>query len=62
MSNHFNDPHYWRARSDEIRAIAEGLKDPDAQRMLLSVASDYDKLAPRRTAVGARREVSVIGC
>jgi hypothetical protein len=47
MNNHFNDPAYWRARGEEIRTIAEGLKDPDAKRTMLDIARDYDILAER---------------
>lgn len=47
MSSHFNDPAYWRARGEEVRTIAEDLKDSGAKRMLLDVAADYEVLAQR---------------
>jgi hypothetical protein len=47
MVSHFNDPPYWRDRAEELRVIAESLKDPDAKAMILSCARDYDILAER---------------
>lgn len=47
MTSHFNDPAYWRARSDEVRAIADTLKDSEAKRIMLDIATDYDVLAQR---------------
>jgi hypothetical protein len=42
-----DDPKYWRARADEALAHAERLADPASQRMMLEMASDYEKLAKR---------------
>lgn len=47
MTSHFNDPPYWHDRAEELRAIADGLKDPDTKRMILGCAQDYDVLADR---------------
>jgi hypothetical protein len=47
MAFHFNDPDYWRDRAEELRAIAENLKDAEAKRMILGCARDYDVLAQR---------------
>ena len=47
MGSHLNDPGYWRDRAEELRAIAETLKEPNARDMLLGCARDYDLLAKR---------------
>ena len=47
MGSHLNDPGYWRDRAEELRAIAETLKDLGARDMLLGCARDYDLLATR---------------
>ena len=43
----FNDPKHWRERAEEARVHAEQMKDPEAKRMMLDIAEDYDKLAKR---------------
>ena len=40
-----NDAQYWRERADEMRRLAEGLRDPEAKRKMLDLASHYDRLA-----------------
>ena len=47
MVSHFNDPPYWRDRAEELRAMAESLKDTDAKAMILGCARDFDILAER---------------
>jgi len=47
MVSHLNDPNYWRDRAEELRALAERLKEPIAKAMILACASDYDLLAER---------------
>jgi hypothetical protein len=42
-----DDPEYWRERAKEARTHAHHLTDPASQRMMLELASDYDKLAKR---------------
>jgi hypothetical protein len=41
----FDDPKYWRAHAAQIRAQAEQMGDPDAKRMMLEIAANYDALA-----------------
>ena len=53
MINHHNNPilsfindaQYWRKRAEEMRGLAEGLRDPEAKRKMLDLANDYDCLA-----------------
>jgi len=42
-----NDAKHWRDRAAEMRALSDQIKDPQAQRMMLKLANDYDKLADR---------------
>jgi hypothetical protein len=43
----FNDPKHWRERAEEARAHADRMSDPEAKRMMLGIAEDYEKLARR---------------
>jgi hypothetical protein len=40
-----DDADHWRARAIEARVLAECLTDPQAKRLMLGVAVDYEKLA-----------------
>jgi hypothetical protein len=42
-----NDPNHWRHRAEEMRALAEEMKDAVARTTMLKIANDYDKLADR---------------
>jgi hypothetical protein len=44
MPKHFSSA-YWRARGEQIRALAEPMTDEKLQRSLLDMANEYDKLA-----------------
>jgi hypothetical protein len=41
----YNDPDHWSRRSEEARAIAGQMKDPEAQRLMLGIAEGYERLA-----------------
>jgi len=45
--NLINDPQHWRFRAEEIRTLAEDMKDLVAREMMHRIAGDYDKLAKR---------------
>jgi hypothetical protein len=42
-----NNPEHWHERAEEMRAIASGLKDPEAKVTMQRIAEDYDRLAER---------------
>ena len=42
-----NDAKHWRDRAASMRALSDLIGDREAQRMMLKLANDYDKLADR---------------
>jgi len=42
-----NDPKHWRDRAEEMRTLAEAMKDHVSREMILRIAQDYEKLAQR---------------
>ena len=54
----FNDAKHWRDRAVEMRVLSDEIKDPQAQRMMLKLANDYDKLADRAEDRKARDGIS----
>jgi hypothetical protein len=49
-----NDSKHWRDRAAEMRVLSDGMNDQDAQRLMLKLANDYDKLADRAEDRAAR--------
>jgi hypothetical protein len=45
MPAHLNDVLDWIVRAEGARGVAECLIDPDAHRIMLGIADEYDKLA-----------------
>jgi len=39
---YINNPHHWRARAQEMRVLAEDLKDDHARQTMLQLARAYD--------------------
>ena len=38
-------PEYWLARAEEARLLVKTLTDPEARRLMLSIAEGYERLA-----------------
>jgi hypothetical protein len=45
--SHVNDLKRWRNNADEMRALAEGVKDAATRRIMNRLANGWDKLAYR---------------
>jgi hypothetical protein len=46
-SSFINDPEHWRGRAEEMRTLAEDMKDAATKEMMLGIAGDYETLAVR---------------
>jgi hypothetical protein len=47
MTSAVDDPHYWYARAEESRVLAEQMVDPEARRIMFGIAKSYDLIAQR---------------
>jgi hypothetical protein len=53
-SDYFNNPKHWQTRAAEMRAIAGTMTEYGIKASMLRMATDYDKLAARAIARGAK--------
>lgn len=42
-----NDPEHWRHRAEEMRVLAEDMKDSYSRDTMLRIVEDYERLAKR---------------
>jgi len=47
LTSFINDPEHWRHRAEEIRTLADDMKDEISKQMMLRIAQDYERLAQR---------------
>jgi hypothetical protein len=47
MSDRATRIELYRTKAEELRAVAESIKDPEIKKMLMGVAADYLSLADR---------------
>jgi hypothetical protein len=57
-TEYINNPKHWLDRGAEIRAIAGAMAEDGIKASMLKLASDYDKLAARSIARGAKEDPS----
>jgi len=40
-------PEHWRKRAEEMRTLADDIRDEIAKKMMIQIADDYERLAKR---------------
>jgi len=46
-AHYINDPKHWRGRAEEMRVLADEMKDAAVRETMLRIAADYERLAKR---------------
>jgi hypothetical protein len=55
-SDYINNPKHWLARAAKMRAIACTMAEDGVKASVLRMATDYDKVAARALARGAKAD------
>jgi hypothetical protein len=55
-SSFIDDPNHWRQRAEEMRTLADHMRDETSKKMMFRIAEDYELLAKRaEQRAGARK-------
>jgi hypothetical protein len=44
-ASNLENPEYWRFRAEEVRTIADDMRDGEPKKIMLRIAEDYEKIA-----------------
>src|SRR5262245_8320204 len=45
VANKLDHPHFWLWRAEEVRTIADDMKDGEPKAIMLRIAEDYERIA-----------------